>query len=507
MKAFVLFCAMVLSASDARSGERSQTPRYGGALRIAVDGNIQAVDPMRGTRFRQFFNFTRFYTEGLVDLDKQANLVPGLAQSWEITPDGRTYTFRLRKGVKFHNGAELTAEDVRASFEYAIEPKNRVQYRTNLDLVEAMEVLDAYTIKIRLKQASTPFLSNIYGGLIPVVSQRAFATLDTSPIGTGPFVVQEWKPGLHLKLSRFKDYWKKGKPHVDEVVFRFIPEETVRYTALRAGDVDIADELPAQSMAELKGSPPKGFQVVGIPGGSFMVFMLNTRRPPLNDVRVRQAIAFAIDKQEILDATRWGAGEATNQLGSKGSPWYFDVEDRKRDLAAARRLLAEAGFPQGVKVPIIVAPKYLSNAQILQSQLKAIGVQLEFQQMDDATRLSRENKHEFDLDLRGMGYPLDPDRYFIYFYSKSGTRHFTGYTNPEFDQLYEKAQVETDFQKRKAMYTEMQRMVQRDVPEMLLWSGYRFFGWRDYVKGFAVNPAAIPIYDGGGIEATWIDKP
>ena len=138
-----------------------------------------------------------------------------------------------------------------------------------------------------------------------------------------------------MKLSRFKEYWKKGKPYVDEVVFRFIPEETVRYTALRAGDVDVADELPPQVMTELKGSAPKGFQVVGIPGGSFMVLMMNTRRPPLNDARVRQAIAFAIDKQEILDATRWGAGEATNQLGSKGSPWYFDVEDRRREIGRA----------------------------------------------------------------------------------------------------------------------------------------------------------------------------
>jgi peptide/nickel transport system substrate-binding protein len=471
-----------------------------------VDGTIPTVHPFK-TRTRQFFTYPRLYVEGLIDLDKQADLVPGLAESWEITPDGRVYTFRLRKGVKFHNGDDLVADDVKWSFEYAMDKKNAANYITHLDLVEAIEIVDPYTVKIRLKKAQASFLSNISGLFIPVVSRKSHASLDSSPIGTGPFVLAEWKQGLDLKFRRFKDYWKQGKPYVDEVVFRVVPDETVRYTSLRTGDLDMADDLPSQRMIELKRSPAKGVQVIGIPGGSYMMFMMNTRTPPLNDVRVRQAIAFGLDKPEILDATRWGAGEATNQLYARTSPWYFDAEDRKRDLAAARRLLAEAGFPQGLTIQITVAPKYLSTAQVMQGQLKSIGVHLEFFQVDDSTRLAREYKGEFVMDLRGMGYPNDPDRFFLYFYSKAGSRNFSGYKNPEFDRLFELGEVEQNFQKRKLIYTDMMRMIQRDVPEMVLWSGYRYFGWRDHVKGFEPNFAAVTTYSGGGLETTWIDKP
>lgn len=501
----VLFLLMVV-IPNGWAAEKAGGPRYGGTLRIAVDGTIPAIEPFKGTRFRQFFGFTRYYTEGLVDLDKHANLVPGLAESWEITPDGRVYTFHLRRGVKFHSGDELTAEDVKASFEHAMDKKTGAYYRTNLDLVETIEIPDRYTVRVSLKKASTPFLSNIYGSLIPVVSRKSLLTLDTNPVGTGPFVFEEWEQGLYLRLRRFKDYWKQGRPYVEEVEFRFVPEESVRYTALRAGDVDMADELPPQRMADLKASPQKGFRTIGIPGGGYIILQINTRRHPLGDVRVRQAIAFALDKQEILNATRSGEGEATNQLHPKGAPWYFDVEDRKRDLPAARRLLTEAGLSQGFTVPFMVSPKYLSTAQVMQAQLKPAGIQLEFDQVDDATRLQRESKADFSMDLAGMGYPLDPDRFFLYFYSKTGTRNFSGYNSPEFDRLYEKALVEQDFPKRKQLYTDMTRLIQRDVPEMVILSANRYFGWRDHIKGFEPNLAALTIYSGGGMETTWIEK-
>jgi peptide/nickel transport system substrate-binding protein len=501
-----VLCFLTAAIATVVAGERAPGPRYGGTLRIAVDGVILAVDPFKGTRFRQHFGFTRLYAEGLVDLDKQANLVPGVAESWEITPDGRVYTFKLRKGVKFHHGDELTAEDVKWSFEYAMDRKSAAFYRTNLDAVEAIEIGDRYTIRMKLKRASAPFLSNIYALFIPVLSRKTLPALDSAPIGTGPFAVDEWKPGVHLKLRRFKEYWKQGRPYVDEVVFRFVPDESIRYTALRSGDVDIADELPPQMMADLKGAPQKGFRVLAIPGGGYMILVMNIRKGPLSDVRVRQAVAFALDKEEILRATRWGEGEATNQLFTKSSPWHFDVEDRKRDLATARRLLAEAGFAQGFTIPMVLSTKYLSTGQLLQSQLRRIGIQVDFEQVDDPTRLTRQTKADFITTLTGLGYPVDPDHYAIYFYTKAGVRNRTGYSDPEYDRQYERAIVEQDFSKRKVLYTEMMRILQRDVPEIVLWSSHRYFGWRDHVKGFVPSVAAVTLYHGGGLETTWMDQ-
>jgi peptide/nickel transport system substrate-binding protein len=222
---------------------------------------------------------------------------------------------------------------------------------------------------------------------------------------------------------------------------------------------------------------------------------------------VRQAIAFALDKQEIVNAVRWGAGEPTNQIYPKDSAWYFDVEDRKRDLATARRLMAEAGQSQGFTLPMMVRARTMPTAQVLQAQLKMIGIRLEFEQMDTPTRLARQRKWEFDSDLRGEGYPLDPENTFRYYYSKIGFRNYSGYNNPEYDQMYEKALVEQDFKKRKQLYLAMMRLLQRDVPEMFLNTSYRYVGLRESVKGFEPDVAGMNTYSDGGIDSTWIDRP
>jgi peptide/nickel transport system substrate-binding protein len=499
----LVIVSFLVGGSSLLAGEKG--PRYGGSIRVGIDGTIPAVNPFKA-RYRQHFSYNRLYAEGLVDLNQKAEIVPGLAESWEISRDGSEYTFKVRERVLFHNGEPLTAEDVKWSLEYAMDPKNAAWYRANLSSVKSVEVEGPFSVKVRLNGPFVPFLSEIYGIFIPIASRKASATLDSLPIGSGPFSVAEWTPGLHLRLRGFKNYWKKGKPYLDEVTLRFLSDETVRFTALRTGDVDIADELPLHAVAEMKKSPLPGIRIVGIPGGSYMQTTLNTRRPPLNDVRLRQAIAYALDKEEILKADRWGFGEAVNQLFPKSSPWYVEVEDRKRDLDRARKLLAEAGLPQGISLPILVSPKYLSTAQVMQTQLKAVGINLDFQQMDDATRLARTNSADFTMDLRGVGFPLDPHQALSMFYSKLGRRNTSGYVNPEFDRRYEQAQVEQSFRKRRELYGEATKLVVKDVPAILLWSSDSFVGWRDHVQGFDLNIVRIPVYEGGGIEHTWLAK-
>jgi peptide/nickel transport system substrate-binding protein len=495
-------CLLVSLASSATAADLE--PKHGGTLRVGIDGTIIAVNPYRA-RYRQHFSYPRLYTEGLVDLNKKAEIVPGLAESWEISSDGMEYTFKIRPSVSLHNGDTLTAEDVKWSLDYVRDPKNGAAYRGNLSSTKSIETAGPLTVKVRFKEPfGPPFLADIYGTFVPIVSRKSGPTLDTKPIGTGPFTVADWNPGLNLRLERFPDYRKKGRPYLDEIVLRFLPEETVRYTALRTGDIDVADGLPIQAVTELKKAPLPGIQFVAIPGGEYMMLLFNTRKPPLSDVRLRQAFAYALDKQEIVNADRWGYGEVVNQTFPKSSPWHFELEDYKRDPNKARGLLSGAGFPQGLALPILVSPKYLSTAQVLQTQLKAVGIKLDFQLVDDATRVSQTDKGEFAMMLRGQGFPLDPNRDLDMFYSKA--RNPSGYSNPDFDRLYEQGRVERDFQKRKQIYREAMRLVIREVPSILIWGSDSFVGWRDRVKGFDLNIARIPIYDGGGIESTRIEK-
>jgi peptide/nickel transport system substrate-binding protein len=169
--------------------------------------------------------------------------------------------------------------------------------------------------------------------------------------------------------------------------------------------------------------------------------------------------------------------------------------------------MAEAGLSQGFKLPIMVRARTMAHAQVLQAQLKSIGVQLEFQQFDTPTRLARQKSWDFDSDLRGEGAALDPENTFRYYYSKIGFRNYSGYNNPEYDRMYERALVEQDVQKRKQLYTAMMRFLQRDVPEIFLNSAYRYIGLRENVRGFEPDLAGMQTYSDGGLDSTWIERP
>jgi peptide/nickel transport system substrate-binding protein len=330
---------------------------------------------------------------------------------------------------------------------------------------------------------------------------------DSFPPGTGPFRFVQWQPGQHLTLKAFRDYWITGVPYLEEVVFKPISEDNVRVTALRTHAVDIADEIPYSVIAEAKKGKPD-FQIITHEAGVRARIRFNTRLAPFSDVRVRQAIAYAVNKQEIASGATWGFAEPTNQRYPFSSKWFIDMKDREQNLQKARALMTEAGYKEGfkVKVPAHGSPgKEVSI--ILKDQLKKIGVDVELDLMDFASQTRVRTSSQFSMYAAGMGARSDPNQIYYNDYHSKSRQNESGYSNPEVDQLLEKASAIQDFKERKRLYTEVVRFIQRDVPEVYLYLGPNFSGAGFQVKGFSPGFLEDRVsYAGGGLPYTWVEK-
>jgi peptide/nickel transport system substrate-binding protein len=324
------------------------------------------------------------------------------------------------------------------------------------------------------------------------------------PVGTGPFELTGSSSGNVLRLKKFGDYWQKGVPYLDELVYKPITDETTRLTALRAGDTDLVNELPIQMVDKLQREKVKDTHFFIRPIGLSWI-EINNRPPPFNDIRVRQAVAYAINKKEIIDTTTWGYGFPTNQRYPKGHPWHIEMKDREQDLDKARSLLREAGYSNGFKFVSITHPGDQDVAQIVQSQLKKVGLEMTIQNMEYVTYSLALQKREFSLVTGGGGIYVDPDGFYKRrFHSEEDWD--LGYNNPEVDRLLDEAQRVNDYKKRKELYTKMLEIIQREVPAIILGLIPNVVATRSSVKGFEPNFSGSINYAGGGVSRAWIEK-
>ena len=344
--------SLIVASAVFSSDCADQTDRdpHGGTLVLGMIADIQRADPHRqtGNPSNQVFSLI---TESLVELDEQGRVSPGIAESWQVSGDAREHTFFLRKGVLFHNNREMVADDVKQSYLHMQDPATGSPKRADFAMIERIEVVDRYTVKFYLNEPNAGFGATYFGGNAPIIPPETFDT--DHPVGTGPFQFVEWKPRQHVRVRRFNHYWKAGLPYVEEIIFRPVVDDTVRYTGLLAGDLDFIFSLPFALLPALSNSPPSGI-VPAIQGGSRWFFLnLQTQRGPLKEVRVRQAIAYALDKSAIMEGVSWGYSQPEAQPYPPGSEWYFsDVEDPylEPDLEEARSLLQQAGYSEGFEL-------------------------------------------------------------------------------------------------------------------------------------------------------------
>jgi peptide/nickel transport system substrate-binding protein len=492
----------------------SAQPKRGGTITFGASKELALMNPLVNTSSTEA-RIRELMYEPLLARDLKGALQPRLAESWEISKDLLVYTFKLRHGVKFHNGMEMTADDIKFAIDYTLNPKNGAYGFETLSAVRRAEVVDKHTLRIQLKQSQPLFLTLLSDiGTFSAIPKESLAEgmrkPATFPPGTGPFKFVEWVRGQRLVFERNDDYWG-DKANVDRVVMKTIGDNTVRFTALQAGDVDIIERTPYEWVQQLVDGKIKGIGYSKANRAGARLLEFNVYDPPFNNKKLRLAVVHALDRKEILQAAYHGLAETGDQRFPKGHAWYFDLPSPQYDPNKAKALLKESGY-KGETIELMGNRGEVADTEgaVIQAQLRKVGIKVELKILERASVLEarRQGKYMFKL-AGGSDYP-DPQPAYEEYTCEADKRkrrlNESGYCDKEYDALYHKAVPEVDQDKRHVLFKTVVAKLIEDMPIYQIGFTPRFFTFRDYVKGFVTNGAGDFEPWGGGLSHAWSDK-
>ena len=464
----------------------------GGQLVVARTGDIDNLDPHLATAFQTYQTLELVY-DTLFELTPELEVTEGLVESYEYDEAGTTLTLTLREDVVFQDGSELDSEDVTASLERILDEETGAVGRGNLTSVTAVEAPDASTVELTLSEPDGTLPVALAGLNTAILSSEAIAagTVGSDPMGTGPFAFENWDQGQSVLLSAHDEYWGDG-PYLDEVQFRVIPDETSLLAGLRADEFQMGvmtdpSVVPQIDEAELT--------VERTPALAYHALMLNSTRGPLADQLVRQAIACAIDRQELVDNALFGEGEVTGPFTAPafaGDP-YDGLPCDGRDVELAQSLLEEAGQGDGFTLNTIVMTggyeTAIDEAQVLQAQLAEIGVTLDLEQLETNVYVDRWLAADFDAAVALNGGSADPHQmYARYFTSGGNLNEVATYSSPALDELFAAGRAETDPDARAEIYAQISDQLLEASPWAWLFTGYEYRVLQPEVEGFVPMP-------------------
>ncbi len=422
---------------------------------------------------------------GLVWWDYDLGVSPMIAESWETSEDGLTWTFKLRPNLTFHNGKACTAQEVVRNFEHIIDPEASF-LAPDFESVASVEAPDDTTVVFTLKESFAPFLA-VLTNRCAITDMDAYDA--TTPIGTGPFKIIEWQRGSGITMEAHDGYWEEGLPLASKVNWLFMPESEPRVLAIQAGEVDIITELPSQQIDSLKES---GDIIVDpIQGVTHQYLAFNCAEGPFADVRARKAVAHAIDKEIIVEGALWGYGTVTNIPFPPSSPWYVEIPEYEYDPEKAKALLTEAGLGDGIELdmPIPNWSPASTVAEIVQADLANVGINLRLVETEWATYWPETYlKSQFHFTFMGYSARVDPDQTFYPRYHSTGVHNATRYSNARMDELLDQGRSVTVFEERKAIYDEVQQILVDELPWLWLYLPNVTNGWTPQVTGFRQHP-------------------
>lgn len=420
--------------------------------------------------------------EGLVRLDRDGAIKPLLATYWEVAPDGLTYTFHLRGGVRFQDGTPFDAGVVQFSLERAIAPASTNVQKQALSVIRQVEVVDPLTVRLHLTQADSNLLYVLAWGDAVMVSPRSVATLATAPVGTGPFRFSGWRRGDAVTLVRNDAYW--GQPaKLRQVVFKFIADPAAAFAAIRTHDVDAFPDYPApENLAQLR--TDLSLKVISASSEGEVILAINNRNGPLADVRVRQAIQHALDRRAIIDAAMYGYGTPIGSHFPPQNAAYVDLTGLyPHDVAKAKALLAQAGYPDGFSLTMKLPPPNYArrSGEIAASQLAAVGIKVRIENLEWAQWLDQVfGRHAFDLTVVSHAEPMDYDIY-------DRPDYYFGYHSADFHALMTTLKATADEGQRTAILQQIQHRIAGDAVNGFLFQFPRLGVFDAQLKDFWVN--------------------
>lgn len=483
------------STDNTNSNDQANT---GGTLIIAELSDATQLDPHKGTDIPSANVYHGKIYEGLVTQDENMDIQPALATEWTRIDD-LTWEFKLRENVTFHDGTPFTADAVKKTFERILNPETASPRIKLFEMITQINIIDDYTIQFVTEYPFSPLLANFAhysGGIInPKAIDEFGDTLGQNPSGTGPFKFESWISGQEIVLSKNDNYWGQ-KPKVDQVVFKVVPEDATRIAMVETGQAHIAEPVQVNDVARIEASSNMVLNRSDALGIDYVGF--NLKKEPFNDVRVRQAINYAVDTDIILSGVYNNVGtKATAPMGPGVWGHNPNLEGYSYDINKAKELLKEAGYPNGFNTTIWTNDNKarIDVAEVIQSQLKGVGINAEIKVLEWGAYLEATAKGEHDMFILGwsnMTGDADYNQYFLFHsdaQGEAGNRTF--YSNPEVDNYIDLARQESDPDKRLELYAKAQEIEMQDASMILLRNDEDLVALSNNVKGFWMHPAGI----------------
>ncbi|MER8566965.1 ABC transporter substrate-binding protein [Mesorhizobium sp. M0924] len=419
--------------------------------------------------------------EGLTRIGPNGEVLPDLAESWAISDDGKVYTFKLRTGVKFHDGSDFDAGDVKFSLDRARADNSVNAQKALFAAIDTVEVVDPATVKVTLKNPQGSFLYNLGWGDAVIVAPESADTNKEKPIGTGPFKFQSWAKGSSITLVKSDTYW--GAPvFLDKAEFRIVPDAAAAVPALLSGDIQAFPFFDPDSVAQVK-DDPRFKVVIGSTEGE-TILAINNKKPPFDKLEVRQAIAFALDRKAIIDGASAGLGVPIGSHMSPASKAYVDLTGLyPHNIEKAKELLKQAGFENGIKATLKLPPPSYARlgGEIIASQLRDVGIDLEIIPVEWAQWLDQVfTKKDYDLTIVSHTEPNDIDIY-------SRKDYYFNYDNPAFDKIIAELNLTSDDAKRNTLLGEAQKILADDAVVGFLYELPKVGVWDAKLQGLWEN--------------------
>lgn len=492
----LLASVAALAASPAFAAD---TPKTGGILSVGIDDDAKTFNPALSVQLSERQVLHCVYNT-LLAIDVDFSVKPELARSWTVENDGLRYVFQLADGVSFHDGTPFNADAVKWNIEHRLDPANASPQRSLLaPVIASIEALSPTRVAFNLKAPHPALLSDLADRAGFMMSPAGFTKygpdFGRNPIGTGAFLFKSWTQGSSIELTRNPNYWEKGLPYLDGIIFRDIPNHVVGLQRMSVGEIDIITSLSPDDLRQIETNPDFTIQQARV--GRWYSLQWQVDKPPFNNVKLRQAIAYALDRKKINDLTMRGRATLANGPTPPGL-WWSSADEVVYDFnpEKSRARLAEAGVAPGTSFQLSVSTDLVLRKidQVVVEQLAAVGLTVQLQPVSEAESYARVVQRAINFTPISWTQRADPDGLLYILFDSKGFANSTGYNNPEVDKRLEEARQLLDQDRRKTLYREVKGLIQQDLPYISLFFAAEYAAFANQVSGFVWPPDQIPRY-------------